>query len=390
MWVNLALSATGWLLGWISIALAPGRMLPRSRLGIPKSGDRRRSSQENGLGDETRIVRRVAVLIPARDEAARLSHLLSCCIGLPPQWEVLVADDNSTDGTADVAHEFGVKVVQVPPLPEGWLGKPWACWNAVLSTDADLLVFLDSDVEFDADVLVSMAESLGDGRALTVQPWHWAPTFSEEFSSWFNLMVWLGTRSIATSNHGGFGPCLFVSRVDYLRVGGHQVVAREVLENHHLTSVLAASGIRVEQMVGTDSLRFRMYSGGWSEVVRGWSKHFVLGARETPSLKLVVLVVWIAGAGAGFTQWLKTLVWLSGPRSSFIPFEMATVILISYITQLRVALRCVGSFRWYTAVAYPLYLVSFLLIVVRTLLLGQRVQVWKGRFVGSDARGGRR
>ncbi len=78
----------------------------------------------------------VSVLIPARNEAARIG---ACLDGLARQsyahFELIVVDDGSTDDTAGVVQTYagsipGLQVLRGAALPDGWAGKPWACWQA--------------------------------------------------------------------------------------------------------------------------------------------------------------------------------------------------------------------------------------------------------------------
>lgn len=92
------------------------------------------------------------VLIPARNEADTLPHLLTALTrqSLPPQ-EVIVIDDHSEDGTAALAASFAavlpLRVIPSAPLPPGWCGKPWALHQGVAACQGDQLVFLDADTE---------------------------------------------------------------------------------------------------------------------------------------------------------------------------------------------------------------------------------------------------
>src|SRR5437660_10387215 len=63
----------------------------------------------------------VAVLVPARNEAAVLPSMLPALLAqdYPGEWRVVVVDDRSTDGTADVARACGVEPVVGAELPGG-------------------------------------------------------------------------------------------------------------------------------------------------------------------------------------------------------------------------------------------------------------------------------
>src|SRR5215216_7281678 len=69
-----------------------------------------------------RTVRRVSVVIPARDEAARIGPCLAGLAGDPDVLEVVVVDDGSSDATAAVARAAGARVVAGAPRA-GWVGK---------------------------------------------------------------------------------------------------------------------------------------------------------------------------------------------------------------------------------------------------------------------------
>jgi cellulose synthase/poly-beta-1,6-N-acetylglucosamine synthase-like glycosyltransferase len=90
---------------------------------------------------------RLSIIVPARNEAKVLPGLLSSLLSqeYPGVLEVIVADDSSGDTTAQVAASMGAKVVTVNGLPEGWLGKPYACQRGAETASGDWLLFTDAD-----------------------------------------------------------------------------------------------------------------------------------------------------------------------------------------------------------------------------------------------------
>lgn len=88
------------------------------------------------------------VLIPARNEEANLPTLLS--VLQSDGVKVFVYDDESTDDTAEIAKQYGAKLVLTRLLPDGWTGKNWACHQLAQAAgedfDGDWFLFLDADV----------------------------------------------------------------------------------------------------------------------------------------------------------------------------------------------------------------------------------------------------
>jgi mycofactocin glycosyltransferase len=92
-------------------------------------------------------VRRTSVVIPARNEGARIGRLVAAVLAQRPageELEVLVVDDGSTDDTGAAAAAAGACVLAIPRQPSG--GNPAAARNrGAAAATGDLLVFLDAD-----------------------------------------------------------------------------------------------------------------------------------------------------------------------------------------------------------------------------------------------------
>ena len=138
---------------------------------------------------------RVSVVIPTRNEASALTHVLA---DLPAGvvGEVLVVDSNSTDGTPEVAARMGARVI-----PEPRRGYGQACLTGMAHANSpDVLVFLDGDysdrpaelpnllapiVEGRADITIG--SRLAGPRARGAMAWHAA--FGNRLAAWLiNLL----------------------------------------------------------------------------------------------------------------------------------------------------------------------------------------------------------
>jgi chlorobactene glucosyltransferase len=121
---------------------------------------------------------RVAVLLPARNEAARIGKAVRAWMQQSyPDAGILVYDDASADGTGVLAAAAGgdrVRVLRGGPLPAGWRGKTHASHQLREHADAEILLFADADVTPAASTLaatVSALQSL-NADALSALPRH--------------------------------------------------------------------------------------------------------------------------------------------------------------------------------------------------------------------------
>ena len=119
----------------------------------------------------------VSVIVPARNEERSIrSCVESICASDYPDFEVFVVDDRSDDATLEMAravppnHARRIVVVEGQELPDGWMGKPWACAQGAQVAKGDLLLFTDADTVHARDLLgravAAMVEDEGDALTL--------------------------------------------------------------------------------------------------------------------------------------------------------------------------------------------------------------------------------
>ena len=167
------------------------------------------------------------VIVPVRDEQARLPgllHALRQSQAEGAQWDIIVADDSSTDGSAALAVAAGAKVLSVSP-PSGWNGKAWACQCGAEAASGDVLVFLDADTRPAPGFVERLASYASAHQAMvSVQPSHRPDQAYEQLSLVCNvvaLMAGLGETSTGTRTWWrgpvGFGPAMAVPLQAYLR-----------------------------------------------------------------------------------------------------------------------------------------------------------------------------
>jgi 4,4'-diaponeurosporenoate glycosyltransferase len=357
--VILILLALGpWLVGFVVL----GRLLGRRAAAVAAGG------APNPI-----IADALSVIIPARNEERNLPSLLRSLASqsVRPR-EILVVDDESTDGTAEIARQLGATVVSSEPLPNGWRGKTWACWQGARAASGRLLLFVDADTWFEPEGLLHVLGGPADG-VLSIGPYHAVRKPYEQLSAFFNLLMTAGTGAFRLSGgqpRGLFGQMLLVGRDDYWNARGHEAVKGRILENFHLAERFREDGVSLRCLVGRGVCAFRMYPDGLRQLIEGWTKGFASGAAQTSRVLLLLIVVWMGGMV--FCASLLTRGWAGLPMY------------LLYAAQLYLLLRRIGAFRWYTALFYPVPLVFYLVVFTLSVLRSRMQVTWKGRTIRAD------
>jgi chlorobactene glucosyltransferase len=229
---------------------------------------------------------RVSVVIPARNEerdveSAVRSHLAQDY----SNFEVVVVDDRSTDGTWGILKRLALEdarlcVVEGIEPPSGWLGKPHALAQGAAAAKGDLLLFADADVRYHPRALSGAVAYLEDRRLdfLMLLPRVEMRGFWENVLMPYLLVAffqapgfmanWRRPRSIAAG--GGAGN--LVRRAVYDSVGGHAALRDSVVDDVRLGFAIKGAGYRFGVVRAEDEVVVRMYRG-FREVFDGFTKN---------------------------------------------------------------------------------------------------------------------
>jgi len=324
-----------------------------------------------------------SVIIPARNEEKSLPILLR---SLREQsfrpYEIIVVDGTSEDRTFEIARREGAIVMPSGPLPAGWLGKPWACCQAASVAKGELLIFLDADTFMEKDGLKQIIDTyLARDGVVTVQPFHQTQQLYEQLSGYFNIIELAGMGTFTALGNlikpiGLFGPCVIMSRKYYFKSGGHRQVKGEVVEDLALGSRIKKQKVPIHCYGGRGTLSFRMYPNGLGELVEGWGKGFATGALKTPLPLLAALILWIGGSITATSHVIQSL---SGANTAAVLIWGTTYLL--YAAQIYWMLARAGTFKFYTALLYPVSLLFFLVVFIRSffLIYIRKSVNWKGQ-----------
>ena len=248
---------------------------------------RRSRTLDEFTADAPRDAPLVSVIIPARNEARNIARCVRSVLATTyPNIEVIVVDDQSADGTGDIARSLGAHVIQTPPLPSDWFGKQWACWTGKSRARGDILCFTDADTEHSPDLLprsVSAMRAL-DADLFTVSGKQEMVTLWEKLvqAQVFGMLhAWYGgTEQINNAKQPwrkiANGQYLMISRLAYDDTGGHEAVKHTVAEDLMLAQRFHRLGKRVIFIEGEGQLSTRMYTS-LREIIDGWGKNTYAG-----------------------------------------------------------------------------------------------------------------
>jgi 4,4'-diaponeurosporenoate glycosyltransferase len=333
----------------------------------------------------------ISVVIPARNEADSLPVLLtSLRNGDSVPDEIIVVVGQCEDGTKEVAKGEGVTVIDSEPLPEGWIGKPWACYQGARLAKGDILIFLDADTCLEKGGLRDIVETyLQTDGIVSIQPYHKTRRPYEQLSLFFNIIM-MGAMGPFTVMGGRikpiglFGPCVVMRKAYYLESGGHGAVKGEVVEDLALGERLKKYNLPMHCYGGQGTISFRMYPNGIRELVDGWSKGFATGARMARIPLLVATIAWI-GSGISATVFAIGAVW-SMDNAAIIWWTLAY---LAFAIQVQWMATRVGTFKLYTAFLFPGSLLFFVGIFFRSVFLisVKRSVRWKGMAISLKDKG---
>jgi hopene-associated glycosyltransferase HpnB len=205
----------------------------------------------------------IAVVIPARNEADVIARAITSLLHqqIDANFHIVLIDDNSSDGTAEVAHQAAVSanmsdsltILNGQPLPAGWSGKVWAQQQGIskaLELNPDYLFLTDADIEHASNnlaTLVALAET--DHTDLTsfmvmlhCESW-WERWLIPAFVFFFFMLyppAWIRDRRRATA--GAAGGCILIRPAALATAGGIEAIRSEIIDDCALARAIKQTG----------------------------------------------------------------------------------------------------------------------------------------------------
>ncbi len=250
----------------------------------------------------------ITAIVPARNEQGVIAACVRSLASQPEIAEILVVNDQSTDGTADVLRQLTAEVphlrlLEAQEVPPGWVGKNNAVWIGASQAKSAWLLFTDADAELAAGATARALQVAGETGAALVSfsPEQLAETWYEKslipfvycrLAKHFSFDAVNDPSSPVAAANGQF---LMIRRDAYDAVGGHAGVAGEILEDVALAKRAKAAGYRLWFGPGKGIVRTRMYRS-FGAMWEGWRKNLYLlagGTRRAVLVEILSAVPWI-------------------------------------------------------------------------------------------------
>jgi len=338
----------------------------------------------------------VSVIVPARNEAHNIARCVRSILSTTyPNLELIVVDDSSTDGTADVARRAAegdprARVVTNAALPDGWFGKQWACATGAKVARGSVLQFTDADTVHGADLVTRSTNAMRRARAQL-----FSVAGRQELGGFWERVIQPQIFTILSMRYGGTesvtqatsvsdkianGQCIFVTHDSYNSIGGHGSVRTSAAEDLMLAQKFFAARKRVVLMLGVNQLSTRMY-GSLREIVSGWRKNvFAAGLDSVPfgrvGRTMFPLFLLLPPLMELLPPLALTLAAFGLPAGDILLLWAAISTAATLIWWIVVYVR-IGENPLY-ALLYPLGALMLLYIFVSAVIRGRRVS-WKGR-----------
>ena len=250
------------------------------------------------------VTNSVSILIPMRNEE---ENVIECINSVESQaglidFEVLVLDDHSEDKTKELLANFpNIRTLAGKNLPDGWLGKLWACHQLANSSTGEYLVFIDADVRLSNNAIASAISKMGKWDFISPYPKQMATGFVQRVFQPLLQWSWLASvpllisqklriKSMAVAN----GQFLIIKRDAYFKSGGHQSVKSEVIDDIMLARQLLVTGFSGGVADASQVAICQMYKTA-GQLVNGYRKSLWKAFGSIFGTFIAILILFISG-----------------------------------------------------------------------------------------------
>ncbi|MDP9079753.1 MAG: glycosyltransferase family 2 protein [Bacteroidota bacterium] len=333
----------------------------------------------------TRVSRRydslVSILIPARNEETNILALLQSIQNQDyKNYQVIVYDDCSTDNTYKICAEFAARhpdfsVIKGDDLPDGWLGKNYACHQLAQKAKGEFFLFLDADNEVNNNLINSAVHRMFINKLglLSLFPNQLMNTMGEKVTvpllnflllNLFPLRLVLLTKQVSFAT--ACGQFMLFDASLYRQHQWHQQARDKVVEDAEIMRLVKSASYNGEALLANGMINCRMYKS-YPEAINGFSKN----ALASFNYSIFGLMAYILLLICGPMIILMTL------NYNLIFFMLGLIAL----TRVMISLES-GQNALYNVILHPVQMAN--MVVIAFLSIQKHLtkkNVWKGRKV---------
>ena len=268
----------------------------------------------------------VVAVVPARDEADGIGATVTSLLSqdYPGSFRVIVVDDHSHDGTADIARAAAAKlnasdrltVLAGQDLPPGWTGKVWAMEQGLAQAgdDSQWVLFTDGDIEHAPGQLrdlVARGHSQNYDMVslmvrLNCQSWV-EKTLIPAFVYFFRMLYpFQRIADVGSSVAGAAGGVMLVRRSMLARLGGMAVLQGALIDDCTLAKAIKSHMGRLWLGLAEETRSLRVYQG-WQEPWKMISRSAYDQLNHSPLLLLgtvlAMIIIFISPPFLIFLGW---------------------------------------------------------------------------------------
>jgi len=332
----------------------------------------------------------VSVLIPARNEAENILPMIESILNQDyPNFQIFVLDDNSDDETGSLlaalaSADSRVCFLKGQPLPEGWMGKQWACHQLMQAATGELLLFTDADTRHQPHalhnaVVVMLAERID---LLSALPFQEVTTLGERLIVpllYWSFMVFiplhLAYRIKLPAISMAIGQFMLIRRHALEKIGGFEPIRKNAADDLSMVRRVKANGFHWKVMDAGMDIHCRMYKN-FKQASQGISKN-LFAVFDYRTLPFILVWLWLGLVFLG-----PPIVLLVGALSKLVNNSSQLLAGIAIFEAFILWLLVVKRFRFPLQVAllYPLNMLASIVLALRAVILNfQGKATWKGR-----------